>query len=178
MVGLVSPFILLLFPVAMRKIGGVGFLRIGLIVAALAGALRFFMPYNLPVILITVALSGFGINAIMMMNHYFILQTIDYGEYKSGTRIEGTPSAFCNFMNNVGSAFGSFVVGAIMAVGGYVGTATLQTDSAIASIRSLYSLVPAVICILMLVLLHFYDVEKILPKMREEYESKKVKPSN
>lgn len=170
MVGLLGPFILLLFPVAMKTIGGVGFVRIGLVAAALANALRFFMPNNLAVVVITVALSGIGVSSVTMMNHFFILQAVDYGELTTGIRVEGTPSSLCNFANKVGGALASMVIGGIMALGGYVSTATQQSNSALFSIRSIYSLIPAVVCVLMLVVLHFYDVEKKLPGLRKAKE--------
>lgn len=178
MVGLLGPFVLLLFPVAMKTIGGVGFVRIGLIAAALASILRFAMPNNLAVVVITVALSGIGVNSIMMMNHFFILQAVDYGELTTGVRVEGTPSSLCNFANKVGGALGSMIIGGVMALGGYVSTAAQQPDSAVFAIRSIYSLIPAILCVVMLVVLHFYNVEKKLPDLRKIREESQTASSS
>lgn len=162
LVGLVAPFILLLFPVAIRTIGAVGFVKIGLILAMIANIVRFLFPTNLPIVFLTVMISGVGASSITMMNSYFILQCIDYGEQKTGRRIEGLPTSVTNFAAKMGQGFASVSVGFIMALGGYIGSQAEQTSSAIFSIRALYSLIPAVLCLLMLIALHFYDIEKLL----------------
>jgi GPH family glycoside/pentoside/hexuronide:cation symporter len=159
---MLSPFIFLLFPVALRTIGSVGFVRVGLILAAIASALRFFFPTNLPVLLISLFLSSLGFSSVTMMNHFFILQCVEYGERKTGVRVEGTPAALSNFTSKVGSALASASVGAIMAIGGYVGASSAQPESAILAVRLLYSVIPAAVCVLMLIVLHFFNVEKVL----------------
>lgn len=160
LVGLAAPFVLLLFPVAIRTIGAVGFVRIGLILATIANILRFIFPTNLPVVYLTVMISGIGASTITMMNSYFILQCIDYGEQKTGIRLEGLPTSVTNFAAKIGQGIAAVSVGFVMALGGYIGSQAEQSASAIFSIRSLYSLIPAVICMLMLIALHFYDIEK------------------
>lgn len=160
LVGLAAPFVLLLFPVAIRTIGAVGFVRIGLILATIANILRFIFPTNLPVVYLTVMISGIGASTITMMNSYFILQCIDYGEQKTGIRVEGLPTSVTNFAAKIGQGIAAVSVGFVMALGGYIGSQAEQSASAIFSIRSLYSLIPAVICMLMLIALHFYDIEK------------------
>lgn len=160
LVGLAAPFVLLLFPAAIRTIGAVGFVRIGLILATIANVLRFIFPTNLPVVYSTVMISGIGASTITMMNSYFILQCIDYGEQKTGIRVEGLPTSVTNFAAKIGQGIAAVSVGFVMALGGYIGSQAEQSTSAIFSIRSLYSLIPAVICVLMLIALHFYDIEK------------------
>lgn len=160
LVGLAAPFVLLLFPAAIRTIGAVGFVRIGLILATIANVLRFIFPTNLPVVYSTVMISGIGASTITMMNSYFILQCIDYGEQKTGIRVEGLPTSVTNFAAKIGQGIAAVSVGFVMALGGYIGSQAEQSASAIFSIRSLYSLIPAAICMLMLIALHFYDIEK------------------
>lgn len=166
MLGMLTPFIFLLFPVAMRTVGAVGFVKIGLALGTIACFIRFLFPTTLPVLMVSVMFSGIGISTVTMMNSFFILQCIDYGELKSGKRVEGVPTALCNFTSKIGSGIASAAVGLIMGAAGYIGTATEQTAGALSSIRSLYSLIPGIICIIMLILLRFYDVEKKLSEMK------------
>jgi GPH family glycoside/pentoside/hexuronide:cation symporter len=168
MMGLLGPFLFLLFPLALRKIGSIGFVRIGFTVAAVVCAVRFFFYDNLPVLVISSFLSGVGLTSITMINHFFILQCIEYGELKTGKRVEGTPAALTNFANKIGSAIASAGTGFIMAANGYVSSAPTQPDSALMSIRLLYSLVPAALSVIMIIILRFFDVEKTLQSMKKE----------
>ena len=174
LLGLAAPFVLLLFPVAMRTIGAVGFVRIGLLLAAIANIVRFVFPTSLPVVLVTVMISGIGASTITMMNSFFILQCIDYGEYKLGKRVEGLPTAVNNFTAKVGSGIASVGVGFVMMATGYIQSNPQQTDGALLAIRSLYSLIPAVLCIIMLIVLYFYDIEKVLPGLKETHNQNKL----
>ncbi len=163
---LVAPFFFLLFPVAIRTIGSLLFVKIGLGVACAAAIVRFFFPASLPVIVLTTLLMTVGSSTLTMMNHYFILQCIDYGEIITGKRVEGTPAALTNFANKLGSGLASALVGGFMGLFGFVSAGTVQTDSAILSIRLLYSLIPAGIMVVMYIVVHFFDVEKVLAKLR------------
>lgn len=164
--GLVGPFILLLFPLAIRTIGSVKFVKIGLILAALGNLVKFFAPTNAAVVVLGTIISGVGSTTVTMLNSYFILQCIEYGYIKTGKLIEGLPTSFTNFAGQVGNGVASLLIGIVMAVSGYVANASVQTMSAQNSIIALYSLIPAIISILMLVLLHFFDVEKKLSELK------------
>jgi GPH family glycoside/pentoside/hexuronide:cation symporter len=167
MTGLAGPFLLLLFPVALRTLGSIGFVRIGLVLAAATNCLRFFFPTNLPVLLITGLFGGVGMTSIVMMNHFFILQCVEYGERKTGIRVEGIPASICSFSGKMGNGLASAGVGMLMAAGGYVSTAATQPEGAVMSIRLLYSIIPAAICVVMIIVLHFFNVEKVLYGTKE-----------
>ncbi|KAF1299245.1 hypothetical protein BAU15_00950 [Enterococcus sp. JM4C] len=166
LLGLVSPLILLLFPVAIRKIGSLGFLKIGLSVSILASVIRFIFPTSFPVVLVTVMLTGIGASFVTMLNSYFILQCIEYGEVKHGRRIEGLPTALASFMTNLGQGVSGAVVGLVMSLAGYAAANAQQTEAALFSIRSLYSFIPAIMGIVMIILLQFFDVEKQLHQLK------------
>lgn len=170
MLGLIAPFILLLFPLAMRTIGAVNFVRIGVGVAIAGNLLKFIGQTNIAMLMIGQMLAGIGASTITMMNSVFILQCIDYGEYKTGKRVEGLPTALNNFASKLGSGIASIGIGAVMAAAGYVGSATQQTEAALKSIIALYTIIPAIICILMLIVLQLFDLEKKLPEMRRARE--------
>lgn len=160
MLGLVAPFILILFPVALRKIGGMSFVKIGLIVAATGSVIKFFAGTNMPMLIVGGLFAGVGTTILMMIGSVFVIQCMDYGEWKTGKRVEGVLNCMAGFASKVGTGIASGLVGLIMGAAGYVGGAAQQTEAANMSIVLCYSLVPAVICVAMLILLHFYDLEK------------------
>lgn len=171
--GLVTPLILLVFPFALKKIGGMNFIKLGLIVAIFGGVIKYFAGKNLVMILIGMVLSGIGTTILMMVGSIFVIQCMDYGEWKTGIRVEGMLNAVPNFATKIGAGISSGLAGAIMGLAGYVGGAEVQTASANTAIVWCYSLVPAIICILMLIILHFYDYEKKEAQIQKELEERR-----
>lgn len=70
---------------------------------------------------------------------------VDYGEWHSGIRSDGLTSSVCNFANKVGQAIGIAILGAYMGAAGFVEGGVAQTEQALASIKSGYLLIPAII---------------------------------
>ena len=62
-----------------------------------------------------------------------VSDTIDYGEWKTGCRTEGLVNSACSFGYKIGNGIGSALLGLILEIGGYVGTAAVQTESALTS---------------------------------------------
>lgn len=174
MLGLIAPLILLLFPVAMRKIGGMNFIRIGLIFGIFGNMIKFFFPTNLSIVIGGQMMASVGIAPLSMMVNLFLIECMDYGDWKTGKRVDGVVTSVNNFAGKVGSGIASGAVGIIMAIGGYVSTLEVQGQSAINSIVALYSLIPAAICLAMLLLLHFYDLDKKMPQIRQELAARKA----
>ena len=80
-----------------------------------------------------------------------IMQISDYNEYNGKPRMEATMAAVANFLNKIGSAFGSFLLGIMLTMGGYDGKLDAQPDGAIMMIRLLFSFVPAAIMIVVII---------------------------
>jgi len=160
MIGLVTPLVLLLFPVAIRTIGGMNFVRIGLILGVVGNLLKLIDLTNIPLLVISQLLASTGLSTFSMMQGYFVLQSIDYGERKFGKRIEGLSSAINGLYSKIGAGLASLMIGGLMGLAGYVNLDSQQPTATLNTIISLYSWIPAVLCVLMLVTVHFYDLEK------------------
>ena len=174
---LLAPFFLLLFPLAMRTIGGMGFIRIGLIVAALGNLIKLFAPTNLAVVVIGTMLSGIGANTLTMISGIFIIECMDHLEWKSGKRLEGMAGIVPNLAGKVGSGIGPAIAGLLLSFSGYAAGAAVQTDAALQSIIALYSWIPAVMCAVSLVIACFYDLDKKIYKIREDLSAGKTAPA-
>lgn len=171
MLGLLTPFVLILFPIAVRKIGGMNFVRIGLVTAIIGNVVKYFAGDNVPMILAGSFIAAIpGASALMMIGSIFVIQCMDYGEKKTGIRVEGMVNCVYGFATKLGSGVASGILGAIMALAGFVSGAETQSASAITAIRWGYSLVPALVCAAMLVILHFYTLEKDNMKQGAEQE--------
>ena len=56
-----------------------------------------------------------------------------------------------NFLNKIGSALGSYLLGIMLSLGMYDGTLTAQPESALHMIRLLFSLIPGVFMLIVFI---------------------------
>lgn len=66
----------------------------------------------------------------------------------------------------IGSAFGGFILGILMSLSGYDGTAAVQTDAALLMIRMLASIVPLIIFAVIILLLRKYSLDEEMQAVR------------
>ena len=121
-------------------------------------------------------LSGIGIGFPMVsiqMQWGMIGEAIDYNEYVTGKRTEGSIYGTFNLARRIGQTIGQGF--ALYALGwiGYEGTAKVQTDGTIFGMKVLCVLVPAIFILGSWVAFKF--VWNISPKMREKMSSKQNK---
>ena len=64
------------------------------------------------------------------------------------------------------------MIGVLMGLSGYEGTAQVQVQSANTMIIMLYSVVPAILCAVQFIILKVYDLDKLLPQIRKDLAQK------
>lgn len=133
---------------------------------------------NLVLIYAFVFCVGFGLGARLVMVFSMIADTIDYGEYLHGKSMSGTQNAFAGFMNKFSSATVSALTSALLVWGHYSASATTQPDSAITAIQLAFCGVPLILCILSLILMAFYKLDKIYPEIKKENDARRAKANN
>ena len=113
---------------------------------------------------------GFGgTNALM-----FSMQadTVDYGEWKTGTRAEGGSYSILSFVRKCGQGIGGFVGGAVIGAFGYVAGSEFQSAEAIQGIKVAAGWVPAGLCVIAALVLLRYPLgaeqhREIVAELRE-----------
>lgn len=122
-------------------------------------------------------LSGIPLGIFNVVSFAMIADSIDYMEWKSGSRLDGIASACQTFINKLGNAFAtSFIVLMYTIIHlnpvEYVEGAVRVTSSIQISMFSLISIFPAVGLLLSIIPIFFYDLvnEKKLKVTTELYE--------
>lgn len=114
--------------------------------------------------------SGFG-SLTVLMQWGMVGEAIDYNEYLTGKRTEGSIYGTFNLMRRVGQAIGSSIAVALLGVIGYIPNAAAQTAGTILGIKVLVVLAPCVFILLCWVSLKF--VWNITPEIREKMANAK-----
>lgn len=137
-----------------------------------------FNPYSVTMIILGTVLKTLFMAPIAGTMFAMLADTIEYGEWKSGIRSEGIVYSAGSFGTKVGSGLGGAIVGWALALGGYVGTAEVQSDSALQILKNMYLYSPLVISALTLLILIFYKLDKKFPQIIKELKELNDKPSS
>jgi Na+/melibiose symporter-like transporter len=137
------------FPPLMKRFSASKMVAMGTIFSVLGCLMLFFAKANMPMLVAGTILMGIGQFPIAYLQGNIIMQLADYNEYIGLPRLDCSVGIAGGALSKIGAGLGSALLGILLAAGGYVGTATTQTDGAIFSIRALYSLAPMVCYILL-----------------------------
>ena len=159
---------LIFFPMLSKKFGTTKILQaccgigiVGMLIRTIGGP-------NMATIIIGGLLFGIGTMPISMMINTYLIDCMDYGEWKTGVRIEGLVASIANFASKVGSGLAAGLIGLVMGLAGYDGMAEVQSASANGAIVFLYNILPLILFAVMLVLSLMYKVDSIRPQMNAD----------
>lgn len=118
--------------------------------------------------------KGVGSAALTGTLFAMVADTIEYGQWKTGTRVEGMLYSSTTFGAKVGAGIGGAVALAVIGAAGYDGLAAVQPEAAIAAISNMYLVVPIVFMAVIPVLYHFYKLDKIYPTVMADLEKREA----
>lgn len=145
--------------------------------AAIFAGIRCFAPTNFVLFIATSLLGNFV--QIPMMSLYGVLtsMTIDYNEWKYDKKLVAMSGGAIGFGSKVGNGLGAVFLSLFLVLGSYDASLSTATTSMRYSIYGFSNYFPVVINLLMFVIFLKFDLEKRLPKMREEIAARKVAKS-
>ena len=170
---LVAAFI----PQIVRTLGKkTGYLALGL-VAVVAGVGIALAPSSTPAVaLVFFFLLGIGVGGVNTLMWALEADTVEYGEWKTGVRTEGTTYALFSFTRKMGQALGGAAAAYTIGLGGYIaGKGVVQTDSAKTAIKVATGFVPAAFIVVALAIIFFYPLtEKVFRDIVAEVAARRA----
>jgi GPH family glycoside/pentoside/hexuronide:cation symporter len=159
---MLTPLVLLFVPALSRKIGTGKVLKAGFVITVIGYVVRLAGGVNITTILIGSLCTAIGTIPIGSLLSIYSIECMDYGEKKTGIRLEGLIASTSSFAYKLGGGIGSGMLGIFMGMSGYLSseTATAQPDGAIAMIRFVFSGLPLAIAVIAMALSMFYNVNK------------------
>jgi glucuronide carrier protein len=146
-------------PPLIEAIGKKRAFMLGGLIAAAAGLGAAFTPGSLPVIGVACfGVLGFGQGMVNTLIFALQADTVDYGEWQTGTRAEGSNYSVLSFTRKVGQGVGGAIAAYTIGLGGYVSNTAVQTDSAVISIRVAVGIIPGVVFLLAAAVMSAYPL--------------------
>lgn len=174
---LLAPFIA---PI-IKKFGKKESASVAVLIAAIAYFGLFLYPSkNIIPFLVIMFIGYLGIGLFNTTIWAFVTDVIDYQEYLTDTREDGTIYSIYSFARKIGQALAGGLSGLALTKVGYVAGATTQTEQVSNSIKSFATLIPAIAYLIVFLILAFvYPLNKAklveLTKNLEERHSTKAK---
>lgn len=123
----------------------------------LGGLLVFVTPPDAPLLgLAGLVLGLLGSASVSILTWALIAETVEYGEWKTGVRVQGINYALLAATRKLGMGFGGGVVAFSLALGGYVSGTAEQPESAVLAIRAAAGLLPAALVLAAVGIMFWY----------------------
>ena len=128
----------------------------------------FFFGKNLMVLYVTSFLAtSIGAMSNALVN-VLVNDTIDFIQLEEGISLNGTISAIKGFAQKCGTTVVNSGILALLAVSGYIaGAIGQQPESTLVTLNFLRFGIPAIICVIIVICLKFYPLEKYYPAIEE-----------
>lgn len=135
-------------------------------------AIVLFADINVNLIIGGAVISAFGYG--IKESIYFSMQAdpVDYGIWKTGVNATGTLNSVNGFLGKCAQAISGGLGGALLAWGGYVAQADVQTTSALVAIKAMYIYIPMALLICSMITMKFYDLDKQYSKIKADLNAR------
>ncbi len=147
----------------------------GTVLMVIAQIVFIVAPNTVPILFATALVRGIGMGFAMGMAGALIGDCIDYGEWKTGTRVQSVLFSASSVGAKVGQGALTAVFGFILTAIGYDGAAATQAASTVSGINGFFKFGPLVVALVLLVDIWFLDVETKNPQYVKELEERKAK---
>ena len=116
----------------------------------------------------TALIRGIGFGFTMGLNGAMVADCIDYGEWKTGTRVQSVLFSSNSVGVKVGSGLLTSGLGFFLTAVGYDGLKQVQDVATITGIDNFFKFVPILIFVLLLIFSYLFDLEEKLPEIQKE----------
>jgi glucuronide carrier protein len=104
------------------------------------------------------AVVGIAIAVVNTLMFALEADTVEYGEWKTGVRTEGTTYALFSFTRKLGQAVGGAAAAYTIGLGGYIAASRTQTEGALDAIRWAAGVVPALFILIAIAIMAAYPL--------------------
>lgn len=173
MLSIVTPLILIFFPLLSRKVGTTKILQVSMLMGAVGILIRIVGGSNIVTIMVGSLINTISVIPLSVMINVYLIDCMDYGEWITGTRIEGLIASVNNFAGKVGGALATGLVGLIMGLAGYDGSLEVQSNMANIAIIALFNFLPFALYFIMFILSLSYKMDSVRSKMMGDLQKKR-----
>lgn len=161
-------------PLVIARFGKRKPILLGVVVTLVGAAITFIDPTNVGILLTGSLLKAVGGIPAMAAMFPLIADIVDYGEWKTGVRVDGMTYGAATAGQNFGAGIGAALVGWLLAAGDYQPGAQSQPESAVGIEIFLYLGLPIVIAVAQGLIIFFLNIDKHMPVMQRDLAARRA----
>jgi probable glucitol transport protein GutA len=171
--------VMLVMPLILKKISVSKVIIIGACIAIVGYAANFFAGGNGGMLIGAAILMGCLNLPVSYLCAVLLMDLFDYNEYKGMARLEGTTNQLAHGISSqLGQGVGGFLLGICLDVSGFITTTegtVAQPESALTMVKYLYSFIPVVLCVILIVCVFFLGkLDKHMPEIEKTLAEKRA----
>lgn len=163
----------LMAPIIVR-VGKRKAMLVGIAISIIGAAIALIDPTNLTLALVGALVRGVGMIPSAAAMFALVADVVDYGEWKSGVRLDGMTYAAATAGQNFGAGLGTALVGWILAAGAYDGVAEVQPESAVSAEIFLMLWMPLILSVMLGVIVYFLNIDKNLSQVQSDLAARRL----
>lgn len=132
----------------------------GSIVSIVSGLIMLISPANLMLLIVACVIRGIGNATIIGTIFAMVADTIEYGHWKTGVRVQGLLYSSSTLGAKIGAGVGAAATGYVLEFSGFNGMAAQQTSSTLQAIQILFIIIPVIGATIQAIFLLFYKLDK------------------
>ena len=146
----------------------------GIIISIIGSVIALIDPTNITLVLIGIVIKGIGTIPSSAAMFALVADVVDYGEWKTGVRLDGMTYAAATAGQNFGAGLGTALVGWVLAAGAYNGAAEVQVASALSAEVLLMLWLPLLVTIGLGIIVFFLNIDKNLSRIQADLAARRV----
>lgn len=164
---------LIVFTPIVPRVGKINAGFFGMFIQIAGGLMPLLAPGNYTVMMISAAFRGIGPAMLLGTRLAFMADVVEYGEWKTGVRIEGLVYSGASMGAKIGTGLGGAFVAYILSSSGYIGGAATQAAETLSAITFTFTWGHAIVSALITACLFFLrGLEKQMPQIMEDLQKR------
>lgn len=166
--------ITLVIPLIAAKIGNRNLVWCGAALGIIGNIGLFLFKSNTVMVVACAVVASVGTAFINGIIYVMCAESVDYGEWKQGVRVQGFLMAFIGFAVKIANSLVQMITTGILNAGGYNGKAATQSASAVHAIEFCYVGIPIILLVFVFIINAFYHLDKMYPQIRADLDQKRA----
>jgi GPH family glycoside/pentoside/hexuronide:cation symporter len=168
-------FLMLIIPLILHKFSKRNLAFFGTILCLIAQLVLCLSPASsVTMLFVTALVRGIGFGFIMGLVNAMTGDTVEYGEWKTGVRVQAVLFSAKSVSEKLASGLLTAAFGFFLAIIGYDGLAEAQTPATVSGIETFFRYVPVVVYIVLIIILLAYKLDKEFPGILKDLQEKKT----
>ena len=160
--------ILFVTPAMVKYTGKRNLVLYGMVLVIVAQLILLINPTNVTLVTILAVVKGFGYGPLWGLVFAMLADACEYGQWKFHVRNDTFLFSAGSIGSNLGGGIAAGMVGVVLSMCGYVGTASVQTQQSLDAIYWVYVFLPIVLAGVQILFLVLYKLDKMLPSITKE----------